>query len=175
MEQGCRALPTSPRGVIFPSRGGKITKAGGGLVVKTLLGPYQGGSSYTIFSAQGSNPVSNCKVCGKGVQKVYDRSVKGYVYCCGGGPSSKLQFPKDDSKAGLQLVQPYLVLQIFVPQAQHFSLELRVSDTTNTRRKMYLSTSFSELKATPLHCQIPISVVSLHSIVQMHGMGLQQT
>ncbi|KAH7387925.1 hypothetical protein KP509_16G048600 [Ceratopteris richardii] len=84
--------------------------------------------------------------------------MKGFVYNCFGGMSSKIQFPKDD-RIGLQLVQPYLVLQIFVPRGQHFSLELRAADTQGTRRKMYFSTSFSELKTNPLHCQIPLSMI----------------
>ncbi|KAL2649455.1 hypothetical protein R1flu_017583 [Riccia fluitans] len=121
---------------------------------------YPGANSLTLFSAQGSNPLEDCKVYGKGVQKVYDRSVKGYVYSISGGLQSKLQLPKHDSKAGLQLLHHFLVFQVFVPLGQHFSIELRVSDTNNTRRKMYFSTSFSDLKMTPLHCQIPISMVT---------------
>ncbi|KAI5067288.1 hypothetical protein GOP47_0017816 [Adiantum capillus-veneris] len=119
---------------------------------------YQGGSSFPVFTAQGSNPAFNCKIFGKSVHKVYDKMVKGYIYNCLGGMSSKIQFPKDE-KTGLQLVQPYLVLQIFVPKGQHFALELRAADTQGTRRKMYFSTSFSELKANPLHCQIPLSMI----------------
>ncbi|CAM6095741.1 unnamed protein product [Calypogeia fissa] len=120
---------------------------------------YAGANSLAIFSAQGSNPLQDCKVYGKGVAKVYDKSVKGYVYSINGGLQSKLQLPKDDSKIGLQLLHPFLVLQVFVPQGVHFSIELRVSDINNTRRKMYFSTSFSDIKSTPLHCQIPISMV----------------
>ncbi|KAJ7551982.1 hypothetical protein O6H91_06G037200 [Diphasiastrum complanatum] len=140
-------------------RGGKVSGTSKNGLAVAGRAQYQGGSSFTVFSAQGSNPVANCKLCGKGVQKIYDKTVKGYVYLCSGGPSAKLQIPKDDSKSGLQLVHPYLVLQLFVPLGQHFSLELRLSDATNTRRKMYLSTSFSELKTTPLHCQIPLSMI----------------
>ncbi|KAL3701491.1 hypothetical protein R1sor_019513 [Riccia sorocarpa] len=104
---------------------------------------YPGANSLTLFSAQ-----------------VYDRSVKGYVYSISGGLQSKLQLPKNDSKSGLQLVHHFLVFQVFVPPGQHFSVELRVSDSNNTRRKMYFSTSFSDLKMTPLHCQIPITMVT---------------
>ncbi|KAH7332472.1 hypothetical protein KP509_20G089200 [Ceratopteris richardii] len=79
-----------------------------------------------LIPLQGSNPVSNCKLFGKSVQKVYDKAVKGYVYNCS-SMSSKIQLPKDE-KTGLQLVQPYLVLQIFVPQGHQFSFELRSLD-----------------------------------------------
>ncbi|KAH7332473.1 hypothetical protein KP509_20G089200 [Ceratopteris richardii] len=127
--------------------------------------PYQGGSSFLIFSAQGSNPVSNCKLFGKSVQKVYDKAVKGYVYNCS-SMSSKIQLPKDE-KTGLQLVQPYLVLQIFVPQGHQFSFELRTADAEGTRMKMYFSTSFSELKANPLHCQIPLSMIMRNTWISL--------
>ncbi|MCO5583158.1 hypothetical protein L7F22_037067 [Adiantum nelumboides] len=127
---------------------------------------YQGGSSFSVFTAQGSNPAFNCKIFGKSVHKVYDKTVKGYIYNCLGGMSSKIQFPKDE-KLGLQLVQPYLVLQIFVPKGQHFSLELRAADTQGTRRKMYFSTSFSELKSNPLHCQIPLSMIMRNTWISL--------
>ncbi|MCO5547521.1 hypothetical protein L7F22_000971 [Adiantum nelumboides] len=127
---------------------------------------YQGGSSFSVFTAQGSNPAFNCKIFGKSVHKVYDKTVKGYIYNCLGGMSSKIQFPKDE-KLGLQLVQPYLVLQIFVPKGQHFSLELRAADNQGTRRKMYFSTSFSELKSNPLHCQIPLSMIMRNTWINL--------
>ncbi|GBG87127.1 hypothetical protein CBR_g44584 [Chara braunii] len=64
-------------------------------------------------------------LCNARCQQVYDKSVRGFVYACSGGASSKMQFPKDEKKAGLLLQQPYLVFQIFIPSSQHFSIELR--------------------------------------------------
>ena len=84
-----------------------------------------------VFGANGSNPVANWKVAGS-VQKVYEKAVKGYVYRCDGGPSAKMQLPKDDRRS-LGLVQPYLVLQLHVPEAKPFSLELSVSDAKSER------------------------------------------
>ena len=37
--------------------------------------------------------------------QVYDKTVKGYVYSLNGGPASKLQLPKDDTKAGMCLTR----------------------------------------------------------------------
>ena len=65
-----------------------------------------------VFSANGSNPTNNWKVVGA-VQRVYDKAVKGYVYQCSGGPTAKMQLPKDERRS-LGLVQPYLVLQLMV-------------------------------------------------------------
>lgn len=39
-------------------------------------------------------------------------------------------------------------------------MELGVSDETGTRRRMMLSSSFTEAKCTPLHCQIPFTPVA---------------
>ena len=61
------------------------------------------------------------------MQKVYDKALKSHVFVCDGGPSAKMQLPKDDRRS-LGLVQPYLALQINVrrptrrnihPPAQH--------------------------------------------------------
>ena len=43
------------------------------------------------------------------------------------------------------------------PQGQVFTVELSLSDTSATRRRLFLSSSFSEVKCTPLHCQVPLS------------------
>ena len=49
------------------------------------------------------------------MQKVYDKALKSHVFVCDGGPSAKMQLPKDDRRS-LGLVQPYLALQIHVRQ-----------------------------------------------------------
>ena len=54
------------------------------------------------------------------------------------------------------LKQPYLVFQIYVPPGQHISFEVGISDTESTRRRLFFSSSFSDVKATPLHCQVPL-------------------
>jgi hypothetical protein len=40
-------------------------------------------------------------------------------------------------------------------QSQALTLELGISDTTGTRRRLLFSSSFADVKATPLHCQVP--------------------
>ena len=46
-----------------------------------------------VFGANGSNPTNNWKIVGA-VQRVFDKSVKGYVFRCDGGPTAKMQLPK---------------------------------------------------------------------------------
>ena len=118
---------------------------------------YQGGVSVEVFSAGGSNPTSNWKMSGA-VQRVYDKSVKGYIFHCEGGPSAKMQLPKDERRL-LGLVQPYLVLQLLVPASKPFALELSVSDTTRARRRVLLSTSFREPVRTSLHTRLPLAAI----------------
>ena len=73
---------------------------------------FQGGQAVEVFGASGSNPTERWRISGT-VTKVYDKSVKGYVFRCDGGPSMRMQLPKDERRS-LGLVQPYLVLQINV-------------------------------------------------------------
>ena len=84
--------------------------------------------------------------------KVYDKSVKGYIFSCNNG---RMQLPKDERKS-MMLHQPVLVLQMMLIPERAFSLEVGFTDTGNTRRRLILSSSFSDVKVTPLHCQLPI-------------------
>ena len=88
---------------------------------------------------------------------MYDKSVKGYVYHLSGGPGHKLALPKDASKdRGLGLTQPFVVFQVFVPEGHHASFEIQFSDDKGTWRRLIMSTSFVEVKPSPLHCQVPL-------------------
>ncbi|KAG2436077.1 hypothetical protein HYH02_011588 [Chlamydomonas schloesseri] len=119
---------------------------------------YQGGTHVEVLGTQGQNPLSAWKVSGpqKGVQKVYDKALKGYVFACGAG--CKMALPRDD-RSSLGLSQPNLLLQLEIGLGGPFSVEVGVTDSSGTRRRMILSSSFSELKSTPLHCQVPLSSV----------------
>jgi len=50
-------------------------------------------------------------------------------------PNCKLQFPKDD-KLSLALLQPFLVLQIFIPKGKPFTLELLIADSSKVFLKL---------------------------------------
>ncbi|CAN0599761.1 unnamed protein product, partial [Ectocarpus sp. 12 AP-2014] len=54
------------------------------------------------------------------------------------------------------LRQRYLVLQVLTSTSQDkpFSLELGLTDTCGTRRRLVLSSSFRALHCTPLHAQV---------------------
>ncbi|GIM07055.1 hypothetical protein Vretimale_11292 [Volvox reticuliferus] len=117
---------------------------------------YQGGPHVEVLGTQGQNPLAQWKVSGpqKGVQKVYDKALKGYVFVSTG--ACRMALPKDD-RSTLGLMQPHLLLQLEVGVGTPFSVEVGLSDASATRRRIILSSSFSELKCTPLHCQVPFT------------------
>ncbi|KAI9334773.1 hypothetical protein BDR26DRAFT_866747 [Obelidium mucronatum] len=81
------------------------------------------------------------------------RDVKGYCFSC--EKTGKLQLPKDD-KQSAYLIQPYLILQIFVGVAQHVAIELCVSDLNQSKRRFFISTAAKETKNTALHVTLPL-------------------
>ena len=61
----------------------------------------QGGTSVDVFSAQGHDPASHWKLTGS-VKKVFDKTVRCYVYALEGGVSTtttKMQLPKSDKNS----------------------------------------------------------------------------
>ena len=65
-------------------------------------------------------------------------------------------FPKPRIARAVGLKQPYLVFQMLLPAGQHVSLEIVVADQEGTRRRLILSTSFCDIKSTPLHARVPL-------------------
>ena len=84
----------------------------------------------------GKNTSNSIKFVGM-IPKTYEKAIKGYAFSMDHSSNCKLQFPKDD-KHCLGLVQPYLVLQIFIPKAKSFSLELLISDSSKACLCLFL-------------------------------------
>ena len=55
------------------------------------------------------------------------------------------------------LVQPYLVLQLVVPDSTRLAIELSVVDKSGSRRRIQLSSSVKEIAATPLNARVPLT------------------
>lgn len=106
----------------------------------------------------GSNPTSNWRLSG-GVQRVYDKSVKSFVLRCEGGPTLRMQLPRDERRS-LGLTQPCLSLQLSIPDAKAFSVEFSITDSKRTRRRLIFSTSIKEIAATTLHARLPLVELS---------------
>ncbi|CAM9531539.1 unnamed protein product, partial [Hapterophycus canaliculatus] len=103
---------------------------------------YQDGDCVEVFSPAGKNPAKEWKLSGK-VVRLYEKGVKGYVLAVSGGATSKMILPKAP-KGQLGLRQWHLVLQVLTATSQDkpFSLELGLTDTAGTRRRLVLSSSF---------------------------------
>lgn len=54
------------------------------------------------------------------------------------------------------LVQPYLALQLVVPDGTRIAIELSVVDKSGSRRRIQLSSSLKEIAATPLNARVPL-------------------
>ncbi|XP_028680433.2 uncharacterized protein C3orf67 homolog [Erpetoichthys calabaricus] len=122
---------------------------------------YQGGPMVEVFSAQGKDPVAKWKICGSqtAVWKEFDKESKSFIYILeGSSQTNKMQLPKD-SRSSLGLIQRYLILQIHLPLGKDFSTELIVTDMSNIKRRLYLSTVHKELSTTALHAKIPLARV----------------
>ncbi|KAM6325381.1 protein CFAP20DC isoform 2-T3 [Podargus strigoides] len=122
---------------------------------------YQGGPFVEIFSAQGKNPGAKWKTLGNpsAIQKEYDKEVKGFVFVIEGSSQiNKMQLPKE-TRQTLGLNQQFLTLQIFVPLGKDFSTELLITDIGKIKRRLYLSTVYKALSATPLHAKIPLFTI----------------
>jgi hypothetical protein len=111
---------------------------------------YQGAPSLEILNPQGVNPIGLWKVVGS-VQRVFDKALRGHVYqLMSNGAQTMLQLPKEDkSKQGLGLVQPCLVLQVFLPQNRDkpFALEVGVTDNSRSKRRLLFSAAAQEAHA----------------------------
>lgn len=103
---------------------------------------YQNGAIVEILTAQGTRCLLNllgggslkyAKALGS-VTKAYDKTSKGYIFLMDSSSNCKLQFPKDE-KQSLALIQPYLVLQIYLIKGKPFTLELTVLDSSRVTLK----------------------------------------
>ncbi|XP_028906925.1 protein CFAP20DC [Ornithorhynchus anatinus] len=122
---------------------------------------YQGGPFVEIFSAQGKNPGTKWKIFGNPsvIWKEFDKDAKSFVFALEGNSKySGTAFIQDEFDP-VGLIQRFLVLQIYVPLGKDFSTELLITDLGNIKRRLFLSTVFKELSATPLHATIPLFII----------------
>jgi len=109
---------------------------------KVTKGDDEGDGSYSARSRDGVWR-------GRGA-RTYDARSRGYVVNVRG----ELRSPQ--SERGLNATQGILVFQCYASASARFSFEVSVADVANGRRRLVFSSSFSEVKPTPLHCQVPL-------------------
>lgn len=118
-----------------------------------FLNAYQGGPAVEVVSAQDKAPT--WKLATRGQAKVFDKSVKTYILNMT-TPTAKLVMPSAD-RTSLALVQPYLVLQVFLPLSEGFTLEVGITDSSSIKRRLIFSSASKAYAITPLHSRIPNS------------------
>lgn len=89
-----------------------------------------------LLSPHGQDPLGNWRVGITGinnsttitpkaaVQKVYDSDFKGNLFAFNGGSGVRMQLPKEGDSP-LAIVQPFLVLQVLIPQVRRWRSALR--------------------------------------------------
>lgn len=87
--------------------------------------------------------------------KEYDNTVNNYIHFLNVGGISKMQLPSND-KENLNLMQSYIVLQLYVFSLKSFTIEISVSDSTNVKRRVLFSACSKEIIINALHCRIPL-------------------
>ncbi len=58
------------------------------------------------------------------------------------------------------LVQPYLVLQLIVPDEARVAIDMSVMDSSGGRRRIQMSTSQREVAVTPLNARVPLGAIT---------------
>lgn len=112
---------------------------------------YQSGKAVEIL-----NPKDKNFKHGKSMQPLYDQTAKSYVFSLE-THMSKISLPSNENEK-LGLVQPYLILQLFVPGSHNFSFELKITDRSGSKRRLLFTTATKDLVINPLNCRIPTEI-----------------
>ena len=130
----------------------------------------QGGNHVDVFTAQGGSPGAGWKKEGD-FKKEFHKVVRTFAFVLGskilGGGNQRstyVQFPEEDTsrsrtKSPVGLKQPFLLLQLLVPQEKGFAIELDVSDVAGVRRRLDFSTVAKRIVTTrdPPRVSFPLS------------------
>ena len=118
---------------------------------------YQIGESIEIYNSHDKNLFSKWGFTGKH-SKVYDPNLHTYEMVLSTGNISKMEIPKKsyNKNKSLSLFQGYIVFQLYLFTSKQLTIEIAISDTTNAKRRLILSTNNSDLVMNQLHCRIPI-------------------
>jgi len=81
----------------------------------------------------------------------YDSRARGYVARVRGRGLAR----GEDGEA-IGATQPILAAQVRASAGASFSVEVCVRDAGDARRRLVFSSSFTDVRATPLHCQVPL-------------------
>ncbi|KAK2956667.1 putative Protein of unknown function (DUF667) [Blattamonas nauphoetae] len=115
---------------------------------------FQGGPFVDVLTTQGSSSQNICAVSAL-VKKQFDSEAKSYIYAGTNNPKSTLSIPKT-STGGLGLQQPYLAIQVSVPQGLEIVIQLSIITTNKTKVRLIFSTANKKIIASAVQAQVPL-------------------
>lgn len=109
-----------------------------------------------IFSPSGKLPGQGWKITSN-IHRVYDRTVKGFVYLIDKPINSFMTIP-ENNKLTLGLKQRYLIIQLRYNQSKTITFEIVILDKQQQRHRFHISTKFKNIDIKVFHVQIPFNV-----------------
>lgn len=121
---------------------------------------FQGGPFISLLEIKGQAAAQGWNMKKANITRNYNKEMKTYVLDVDGPVGSKITMPEAPEKQGLGITQPFLLMQLFVPKDQTFSLNLGVADCSKNRIRLYFSTANKVVKLTSLHARLPLHAVA---------------
>lgn len=121
---------------------------------------FQGGPFISLLEIKGQAPAQGWNMKKATIARSYNKEMKTYVLDVDGPVGSKITMPEAPEKQVLGIIQPFLLMQLFIPKDQIFSLNLGVADCSKNRIRLYFSTANKVVKITSLHARLPLHAVA---------------
>lgn len=121
---------------------------------------FQGGPFISLLEIKGQAPAQGWNMKKATITRTYNKEMKTYVLDVDGPVGSKITMPEAPEKQVLGITQSFLLMQLFIPKDQIFSLNLGVADCSKNRIRLYFSTANKVVKITSLHARLPLHAVA---------------
>lgn len=121
---------------------------------------FQGGPFISLLEIKGQSAAQGWNMKKASITRNYNKEMKTYVLDVDGPVGSKITMPETPEKQVLGITQPFLLMQLFIPKDQTFSLNLGVADYSKNRIRLYFSTANKVVKITSLHARLPLHAVA---------------
>ncbi len=95
-------------------------------------------------------------------QKVFDNELKNYIDILKTDGISKIQITQNE-KLSLGLLQGYLIFQIYLNSTKSFTIQISISNSMNSKRRLLFSKCSKEFEINNYHCRFPFINFSTNS------------
>lgn len=110
----------------------------------------QGVTHIEVFTPQLLESLRNCAVSGS-ASRVFDKACKCFVLALYN--TASLEIPRK-ARESLAILQPYLVVQCYIPRGKTFTIEVSFIDHSNTKRRLVF-THCRDIVRHQLHVRLP--------------------